>query len=203
MIEESAFEECSALETVTFPKSLKEVSTKAFYNCNLKKVDLSQTQVETIGMGAFAHNAQCEEVYLPKTLKTFEGEDEGAFSSCGVKKAVCSAVEPPKTISGVYDFITGEKKTDPVDWVNIFSGFDDDFVLEVPAGSEEKYRSANGWKNAANNIATGIRGVKASQGKVGVYDITGKRYMNHDDAQTVNTLQRGVYIINGKKVLVK
>ena len=203
MIEESAFEECSALETVTFPKSLKEVSTKAFYNCNLKKVDLSQTQVETIGMGAFAHNAQCEEVYLPKTLKTFEGEDEGAFSSCGVKKAVCSAVEPPKTISGVYDFITGEKKTDPVDWVNIFSDFDDDFVLEVPAGSEEKYRSANGWKNAANNIATGIRGVKASQGKVGVYNITGKRYMNHDDAQTVNTLQRGVYIINGKKVLVK
>lgn len=203
MIDESAFEECNALETVTFPKSLKEVSTKAFYNCNLKKVDLSQTQVETIGMGAFAHNAQCEEVYLPKTLKTFEGEDEGAFSSCGVKKAVCSAVEPPKTISGVYDFISGEKKTDPVEWVDIFTGFDDEFVLEVPAGSEDKYRSANGWKNAANNIATGIRGIKASQGKVGVYDITGKRYMNHADAQTVNTLQRGVYIINGKKVLVK
>ena len=203
MIDESAFEECNALETVIFPKSLKEVSTKAFYNCNLKKVDLSQTQVETIGMGAFAHNVQCKEVYLPKTLKTFEGEDEGAFSSCGVKKAVCSAVEPPKTISGVYDFISGEKKTDPVEWVNIFSGFDDDFVLEVPAGSEDKYRSANGWKNAANNIATGIRGVKASLAKVGVYDITGKRYMNHADAQTVNTLQRGVYIINGKKVLVK
>ena len=203
MIDESAFEECNALETVTFPKSLKEVSTKAFYNCNLKKVDLSQTQVETIGMGAFAHNEQCKEVYLPKTLKTFEGEDEGAFSSCGVKKAVCSAVEPPKTISGVYDFISGEKKTDPVEWVDIFTGFDENFVLEVPAGSEDKYRSANGWKNAANNIATGIRGVKASQGKVGVYDITGKRYINHADAQTVNTLQRGVYIINGKKVLVK
>lgn len=203
MIDESAFEECNALETVTFPKSLKEVSTKAFYNCNLKKVDLSQTQVETIGMGAFAHNAQCEEVYLPKTLKTFEGEDEGAFSSCGVKKAVCSAVEPPKTISGVYDFISGEKKTDPVEWVDIFTGTDDDFVLEVPAGSEDKYRSANGWKNVASNITTGIRGVKAAQAKVGVYDITGKRYMNHADAQTVSTLQHGVYIINGKKVLVK
>ena len=203
MIDESAFEECNALETVTFPKSLKEVSTKAFYNCNLKKVDLSQTQVETIGMGAFAHNAQCEEVYLPKTLKTFEGEDEGAFSSCGVKKAVCSAVEPPKTISGVYDFISGEKKTDPVEWVDIFTGFDEEFKLEVPAGSEDKYKSADGWKNAASNIVTGIRGVKASQGKIGVYDISGKRYMNHADAQTVSTLQRGVYIINGKKVLVK
>ena len=86
---------------------------------------------------------------------------------------------------------------------DIFTGFDNDFVLEVPAGSEEKYKSANGWKNVANKIATGIRSVKASQGKVGVYDITGKRYMNHADAQTVNTLQRGVYIINGKKVLVK
>ena len=203
LIEESAFEGCSALETVTFPKNLKEVSEKAFYSCKLKKVDLSQTQVETIGMGAFAHNEQCKEVYLPKTLKTFEGEDEGAFSSCGVKKAVCSAVEPPKTISGVYDFISGEKKTDPVEWVDIFTGFDDDFVLEVPAGSEEKYKSANGWKNVANKITTGIRSVKASQGKVDVYDITGKRYMNHTDAQTVNTLQRGVYIINGKKVLVK
>lgn len=203
LIEESAFEECSALETVTFPKNLKEVSAKAFYSCKLKKVDLSQTQVETIGMGAFAHNDQCKEVYLPKTLKTFEGEDEGAFSSCGVKKAVCSAVEPPKTISGVYDFVADKKKTDPVTWVDIFTGFDDDFVLEVPAGSEEKYKSADGWKNVANKIATGIRCVKASQGKVGVYDITGKRYMNHTDAQTVNTLQRGIYIINGKKVLVK
>ena len=203
LIEESAFEECSALETVTFPKNLKEVSAKAFYSCKLKKVDLSQTQVETIGMGAFAHNDQCKEVYLPKTLKTFEGEDEGAFSSCGVKKAVCSAVEPPKTISGVYDFVADKKKTDPVTWVDIFTGFDDDFVLEVPAGSEEKYKSADGWKNVANKIATGIRSVKASQGKVGVYEITGKRYMNHTDAQTVNTLQRGIYIINGKKVLVK
>ena len=203
LIEESAFEECSALETVTFPKNLKEVSAKAFYSCKLKKVDLSQTQVETIGMGAFAHNDQCKEVYLPKTLKTFEGEDEGAFSSCGVKKAVCSAVEPPKTISGVYDFVADKKKTAPVTWVDIFTGFDDDFVLEVPAGSEEKYKSADGWKNVANKIATGIRSVKASQGKVGVYDITGKRYMNHTDAQTVNTLQRGIYIINGKKVLVK
>lgn len=87
LIEESAFDGCSALETVTFPKNLKEVSEKAFYSCKLKKVDLSQTQVETIGMGAFAHNEQCKEVYLPKTLKIFEGEDEGAFSSCGVKKA--------------------------------------------------------------------------------------------------------------------
>ena len=92
-------------------------------------------------MGAFAHNAQCEEVYLPKTLKTFEGEDEGAFSSCGVKKAVCSVVKPPKTIGGVYEFISGEKKTDPVEWVDIFTGFDDEFVLEVLAGSEDKYRS--------------------------------------------------------------
>ena len=201
---ERAFEECMALGTVIFPKSLKEVSTKAFYNCNLKKVDLSQTQVETIGMGAFAHNVQCEEVYLPKTLKTFFGTDEGAFGDCNnIKKAVCLAVNPPQTLDGGEDFINGGIKMDPVDWVNIFTGFDDDFVLEVPAGSEEIYRNANGWKNVANNITTGIRGVKAAQAKVGVYDITGKRYMNHADAQTLNTLQRGIYIINGKKVLVK
>ena len=204
IIGESAFEECKALETVTFPKNLKEINAKAFYNCNLKKVDLSQTQVETIGMGAFAHNVQCEEVYLPKTLKTFFGTDEGAFGDCNnIKKAVCLAVNPPQTLDGGEDFINGGIKMDPVDWVNIFTGFNADFVLEVPAGSEDKYRSANGWKNAANNIVTGICGVKASQGKFGVYDITGKRYMNHADAQTVNTLKRGVYIVNGKKVLVK
>ena len=203
LIEESAFENCSALETVTFPKSLKEVHEHAFYSCNLKKVDLSQTQVETIGSAAFAQNAHCEEVYLPKTLKTLEGNDEGTFSSCGVKKAVCSAVEPPKTIIGGYDFVSGQKNTNPAEYVDIFEGSDEDFVLEVPAGSVERYKKADGWKNAASHITAGIRGVKASQGKVGVYDITGKRYMNHADAQTVNTLQRGVYIINGKKVLVK
>ena len=204
MIDESAFEECNALETVTFPKNLKEIKAKAFHTCNLKKVDLSQTQVESIGMGAFAHNAKCTEVYLPKTLKTFFGTDEGAFGDCSsLKKAVCLAVNPPQTLDGGEDFINGGIKMDPVDYVNIFTGFDDEFVLEVPAGSEEKYRNANGWKNVANNITTGIRGVKAAQAKVGVYDITGKRYMNHTDAQTLNTLQRGIYIINGKKVLVK
>ncbi|WP_311436051.1 leucine-rich repeat domain-containing protein [Hoylesella timonensis] len=204
LIDESAFEECKALETVTFPKNLKEIKAKAFHTCNLKKVDLSQTQVETIGMGAFAHNANCTEVYLPKTLTTFFGTDEGAFGDCkSLKKAVCLAVNPPQTLDGGEDWVYGGIKMDPVDYVNIFTGTDDDFVLEVPAGSEEKYRNADGWKNVANNITTGIRGVKASQAKVGVYDITGKRYMNHADAQTVNTLQRGVYIINGKKVLVK
>lgn len=204
LIDESAFEECKALETVTFPKNLKEIKAKAFHTCNLKKVDLSQTQVESIGMGAFAHNTQCEEVYLPKTLKTFFGNDEGAFGDCSsLKKAVCLAVNPPQTLDGGEDFINGGINMNPVDWVDIFTGFDEEFKLEVPAGSEDKYKSADGWKNAASNIVTGIRGVKAAQGKVGVYDITGKRYMNHADAQTVSTLQRGVYIINGKKVLVK
>ena len=203
LIEESAFEECKALETVTFPKNLTEVHAQAFYTCNLKKVDLSQTQVETIGSAAFAQNAHCEEVYLPKTLKTLEGDSEGTFSSCGVKKAVCSAVEPPKTIDGGFDFFTLEKKTNRVYWVDIFQGSAEDFVLEVPAESVERYKNADGWKKAASHITTGIRGVKAAQAKVGVYDITGKRYMNHADAQTVSTLQHGVYIINGKKVLVK
>lgn len=155
-------------------------------------------------MGAFAHNVECEEVYLPKTLKTFFSNDEGAFSDCQkLKKAVCLAVNPPQTLDGSYDYVNECINMSPVNWVDIFTGFVDDFVLEVPAGSVEKYRSADGWKNAASHITTGIRSVKASQGKVGVYDITGKRYMNHADAQTVNTLQRGVYIINGKKVLVK
>lgn len=206
LIDENAFDHCSTLETVTFPKNLKDIKAQAFYYCNLKKVDLSQTKIETIGMGAFAHNTECEEVYLPKTLKIFFGNDEGAFGDCNnLKKAVCLAVYPPQTLDGGPDFSSEEGiNMNPVDFVKIFTGFDDDdFVLEVPAGSEEKYRNADGWKNVANNITTGIRGVKASQAKVGVYDITGKRYMNHADAQTVNTLQRGVYIINGKKVLVK
>ena len=193
------------METVTFPKNLKDIKAQAFYYCNLKKVDLSQTKVKTIGLGAFAHNIECEEVYLPKTLEIFFGNDEGAFGSCdNLKKAVCLAVDPPQTLDGGPDFSSEEGiNMSPVDFVKIFTGFDDDdFVLEVPAGSEEKYRSANGWKNVANNIVTGIRSVKTSQGKVVVYDITGKRY-NHTDAQTINTLQRGIYIINGKKVLVK
>ncbi|MES5167357.1 leucine-rich repeat domain-containing protein [Prevotella melaninogenica] len=205
LIDENAFDHCSTLETVTFPKNLKDIKAQAFYYCNLKKVDLSQTKVKTIGLGAFAHNIECEEVYLPKTLEIFFGNDEGAFGSCdNLKKAVCLAVDPPQTLDGGPDFSSEEGiNMSPVDFVKIFTGFDDDdFVLEVPAGSEEKYRSANGWKNVANNIVTGIRSVKTSQGKVVVYDITGKRY-NHTDAQTINTLQRGIYIINGKKVLVK
>ncbi len=66
-------------------------------------------------------------------------------------------------------------------------------------GNIEKYFSVAGLKNVTDYsldgvITTGIEGVEAENGVKVIYDLSGRR---------VQQAQKGLYIINGKKVLVK
>lgn len=77
----SAFRKCFNLVSFDFSvcKNLTTVMRQAFSNTALKSADFSETQVETIGHGAFENCANLEEVSIPSTVTDIA---EQAFYKC-------------------------------------------------------------------------------------------------------------------------
>ena len=77
----SAFRKCYNLTNFDFSKcaNLTTVMQQAFSNTGLKSADLSGTQVDTIGHGAFENCTALEEVAIPSTVTSIYDQ---AFNKC-------------------------------------------------------------------------------------------------------------------------
>ena len=85
-ISSMAFRNATALETVTFPSSLKAVGYWSFAECGaLKSADLSKTVVDFIDISAFYKCSSMTDLKLPDTLKTIS---DWAFANCAAIKSV-------------------------------------------------------------------------------------------------------------------
>lgn len=81
---------------------------------------------------------------------------------------------------------------------------DGEYTLSVPAGMF----TINGAASPAVThnftlINTGIADINATQEAVDVYSIDGRVILRGADKEAISTLDKGVYIINGKKIIVK
>ena len=78
-------------------------------------------------------------------------------------------------------------------------------TLYVPIGTKEKYKAATGWKEFAfieEGLPSGINNITKENNKNhDIYNLQGKKL--HSNATDLNGLLRGVYIVNGRKVMVK
>lgn len=111
---------------------------------------------------------------------------------------------------------------DPNDWDNCHDVFitftpavteDGEYTLYIPQGTigDETYGMENGVTGRANPDIRAQYSIKAvgvdtivAEGVTGdVYDITGKLVVRDASATQINGLDKGIYIINGKKVVVK
>lgn len=204
-IGDGAFSDCTSLSNVKFSKQLKTIGDKAFASDDndmaLTSVNLSETQLETIGSGTFSFNVNLEIVHLPKTFKGFYSINfmgskifgESAFQGCSnIKKVICDAPTAPETDpEASYNFPFGSSKLDA--------------ELIVPAGSESSYQAA-GWTEHFKTITTtGIQSVTRNTAYqfFDVYTLSGAKYMNHKTAKEISTLPKGLYIVNGHKFLVR
>ena len=79
----------------------------------------------------------------------------------------------------------------------IITGGDDITVNSQGIGTVEMtFNVTGGW--------SGIEGIEAdSQGMFRIYNLNGVNVLNSDNANSVRTLPAGVYVINGKKVVIK
>ncbi len=119
------FYQAMELEEVQFASTMTEIGQYAFqYAVALRKVDLSATQVETIGKYAFAHDYSLREVIFPDTLKVIETYAFGYYN-----KLTTITLPQSLTTVGTCAFIHNYSLKE---WVNLS---DIQFSLGVSGGT--------------------------------------------------------------------
>ena len=122
-----AFENCLFSSIAKFPEGLNEIGDYAFNNCwRLSGVLEFPKDIASIGEYTFAGCRTLEGIILPEHLSIIKGF---AFNQCfNLNSIVSKSLVPPVVISGAFD---GVPK--------------DNFAVEVPDVSVNRYQAANEW----------------------------------------------------------
>ena len=113
-----------------------------------------------------------------------------AFYNCtSITQISSEAVVPPTCESGVFFYVNTSK-----------------CKLIVPKNSLDAYKQAYQWKDflLIEGSTTGITNtVYNNSGLADVYTIDGTRRLSKASTDEINALPKGVYIVNGKKIIIK
>ena len=183
----SAFQNCTALESVEGLEGCVNVTnfTDAFYECALKTIDLSACVKISSCESMFDHCTQLESVKLPGNVvlqKYTFGSNESLKT---IDWSTYSAAKAPYYAKDLFQYLTDLKA----------------ITVIVPDNMVDVFKADANWGalNIVGVSATGIQGVQTMKTtKAAVYTIDGK-LVNAKAGQ----LSKGLYIINGKKVVVK
>ena len=182
-----AFFGCSALTSVTIPNSVTEIGYSTFGDCSALTSVTIPNSVTTIGNHAFYNCTNLQKVYIGNSVKTI-GED--AFNNCTSVTQISSEAVVPPTCD-----------------LNVFAGINKSKCkLIVPKNSLDAYKQADQWKDFSliEGITTGITNtVYNKAGLVDVYTIDGTKRLSKASTDEINALPKGVYIVNGKKIIIK
>ncbi|MBF1571190.1 MAG: leucine-rich repeat domain-containing protein, partial [Prevotella sp.] len=183
----SAFEDCSSLTSVNIPNSVTTIENWAFRGCSaLTSVNIPNS-VTTIGWYAFSECTNLQKVNIGNSVKTI---GEFAFNKCtNITQISSEAVVPPTCESGVFTDINKSK-----------------CKLIVPKNSLDAYKQAYQWEDFSliEGSTTGITNtVYNKAGLADVYTIDGTKRLSKASTDEINALPKGVYIVNGKKIIIK
>ena len=184
-IGDDAFSRCSNLTSVDIKKT-NDIGNWTFSDCtNLTSVDINPTK--NIGNNAFSGCTNLQKVYLGNSVKAI-GED--AFNYCtSITQISTEAVVPPTCESGVFFYINTSK-----------------CKLIVPKNSLDAYKQAYQWKDflLIEGSTTGITNTVYNNARLAdVYTIDGTKRLSKASTDEINALPKGVYIVNGKKIIIK
>lgn len=182
---ESPFNDCK-ITSITFGENVTSIPK---YFCsgmtNLKTVTFPQC-LTSIRHYAFDGCTGLTEITLPENVNRI---GPNALAGCtNIKTIYCRSQEPP---------VCGNSALDSIDtW---------DCTLFVPEGAESLYKAADQWKEFFFiEEITGIDTPRADTGKNTTYDIYNMNGRTvRKGATTTDGLKAGLYIINGRKVLVE
>ena len=225
-----AFEYCTSLESVVLPDGVTAIDDQVFGNCSsLVSIEIPNS-VTSIGRFAFYDCTSLANATVPNGISIIR---EGMFSGCEslVNVIIPDAVTIIKYgafcgCSNLTDIVIGKNVTSIEDDVfaqctaleNVTSYIPSEklFILDssvfydvdthscnlyVPFGTKELYASTADWNRFGNIVeleGTGIDNVLSGDSFKSLsnvsYDLSGR---------VVENSEKGIYIINGKKVLVK
>ena len=128
----NAFDRCYALTSVSIPNSVTSIGNCAFQYCSALTSVIIPNSVTTIGDGAFCVCTNLNSITIGSGVTSI---GSWAFNDCDIP-VIISLIENPFAIFGRAHFASVFSK-------NTF----DNSTLYVPAGTIDKYKAADGWKD--------------------------------------------------------
>ena len=180
-----AFTGCSSLTAITIPENsqLTSIGMYAFALCERLTAITIPEGVTSIEDLTFAYCSKLTTIVLPKNLNNVGSQ---AFANCPeLLDVYCYAEKVPSTESDAFDgsYIEGVYDT-----------------LHVPASALKAYKTTSPWSNFGNiekltDEETGIENPEIRNHKSEItFDLRGRR---------VEKAEKGIYIVNGKKTVIK
>ena len=180
-------DEDTEITNLIIPNSVTSIGEEAFYGCSgLTSVTIPNS-VTSIGEEAFYGCSGLTSVTIPNSVTSI---GDNAFDRADIS-TVISLIENPFTIYGK----TSGSRTFSQNTFN-------NATLYVPKGTIDKYKATDGWKDfwfMEEGVPSGIDAVvkaKNKNDKTTIYDLNGRKLVGEP-------AQKGIYISNGRKVVVK
>ena len=204
-----AFSGCTALTSINIPNSVKTIGVRAFSTCTaLTSINIPNS-VTTIEKGAFSYCYKLKQIDIPNSVTTLSKDllsdcralesirihkdvvkiEEAAFDGCSnLTNISCEATTPPTCGTDAFKYVNKSK-----------------CKLLVPQASIDAYKVADEWKYFSYIEATTdiTNNVYNKTELVDVYTIDGTKRLSKASKEELNTLPKGVYIVNGKKFVIK
>ena len=206
------FTGCVSLTHMVVPEQITYIDFRLFYGCtNLKSVEMS-SKVDVIDQEAFSGCLSLESMIIPKTVSYI---GPLAFNDCNNMNTIYIFNESA--------FIGGAELSQIIPTDMDGNILENERILYVPTGCKEKYEGNDYWNHAKEirefdptaidaAIATedsviNVNGVDvnidAKDGNVNIYTINGMLFDRFEVTEGSVEIPAGVYIINGKKVVVR
>ena len=130
---------CNNLKSVSIPGSVSDINTSAFGCCaQLTDIDITEG-VMYIGDYAFSDCDSLTEITLPSTLLRVGHYAFASWSCKQIRTVYCKAIVPPFALPNG-------------NWGGFSSNSVELTTIYVPTESVERYKTADGWNEYADNI---------------------------------------------------
>jgi hypothetical protein len=179
--------------TVTFVSNTEATGTFEIPQTIIK--DGVTYTVTAIAEMAFLNNTNLTEIVIPESITAIGGS---AFEGCSNLASITIKSTTPPT---VYDDALPVMKRAS----NAFLGVDKEkCILYVPVGCVAAYTAAEGWNEFHHILEIGTSSIHVLTGNNqfgNIYDINGR--LVRENTNTFEGLSKGIYIVNGRKIIVK